>query len=362
VMIPLWALTTWLFLRSFQTRGVGFAALAGVAAAAAMLGKYWSIFLLASLVIAVLVDQRRVAYFRSPAPYVTIATGALALAPHIVWLYGNHFTAFGYALGSHPATWWSAIGSCFSYVVGALAYLVVPTLIVVALARPSVAAIRDTLWPHDPDRRLALLIFALPLLLPAIAALATREEIISLWAMGSMTLFPVVLLSSPALVISRAAAAVILGVAIALPVLATAAAPAIAVIIHQNGVSNFASHYRLVAEAMEKAWRATTDRPLRVVGSYDNLVDGVVFYLSDRPSTFEVVSPARTPWVDEARIEREGIALVCPVTLPECMRAVNERAAKNPAAKRVEVEISRRYFGVGDRPERYLIVTIPPRG
>jgi hypothetical protein len=200
------------------------------------------------------------------------------------------------------------------------------------------------------------------LLLPAIAALATREEIVSLWAMGSMTLFPVVLLSSPALVISRAAAAVILGVAIALPVLATAAAPAIAVIIHQNGVSNFATHYRLVAEAMEKAWRASTDRPLRVVGSYDNLVDGVVFYLSDRPSTFEVVSPARTPWVDEARIEREGIALVCPVTLPECMRAVNERAAKNPAAKRVEVEISRRYFGVGDRPERYLIVTIPPRG
>ena len=39
VLIPLWALTTWWFLRSFETRGAIFAALAGLAAACAMLGK-----------------------------------------------------------------------------------------------------------------------------------------------------------------------------------------------------------------------------------------------------------------------------------------------------------------------------------
>jgi 4-amino-4-deoxy-L-arabinose transferase-like glycosyltransferase len=362
VMVPLWAVTTWLFLRSFETRGTCFAAFAGLAAAAAMLGKYWSIFLLLGLAIAALLDKRRAVYFRSPAPYVTIAFGALALAPHIVWLNANHFAAFDYALASHPATLWSAIGSCFAYVVGALAYLVVPTLIVVAVAHPSRAAIFDTLWPHDPPRRLILLAFVLPLLLPAIAALVTREEIVSLWAMGSMALFPIVLLSSPRLVISRVAATIVLIVAIAVPVLVAAAAPAIAVIIHRNGVSNFAAHYRLVAEAVEKTWRETINQPLRVIGSYDNLLNGVVFYLPGQPSTFEVVSPDRTPWVDEARIARDGIALVCPIVVAECTHAVNERAAKHPAVKRVEVEISRSYFGLAGKPERYLIVVMPPRG
>src|SRR5262249_30978387 len=42
VLIPLWAATTWWFLISFETRNIGFAALAGLAAGAAMLGKYWS--------------------------------------------------------------------------------------------------------------------------------------------------------------------------------------------------------------------------------------------------------------------------------------------------------------------------------
>jgi 4-amino-4-deoxy-L-arabinose transferase-like glycosyltransferase len=361
VMVPLWAATTWLFLRSFQTHSALFAALAGVAAAAAMLGKYWSIFLLLGLAIAALAHPRRWDYLRSSAPYVTTLFGALALAPHILWLSANHFAAFGYALESHPGTWWSAIGSCFAYVGGALAYLVVPTLIALVVARPSGAAVRDTLWPHDPDRRMVLLAFVLPLVLPSIAALATREEIVSLWAMGSMTLFPIVLLSSPALVISRASAVMILGIAIVVPIIATAAAPAIAVAVHRNGISNFATHYQLIAAATEKAWREATDKPLRLLVSYDNVVNGVVFYLADRPSTFEVVTPARTPWVDEERIARDGIALVCPAAESLCMRALDDRAAKAPLSKRVETTISRSFFGAADKPERYVIVVIPPR-
>ena len=39
VMTPTWALTTWFFLRSFESRSAGWAALAGLAAAAAMLGE-----------------------------------------------------------------------------------------------------------------------------------------------------------------------------------------------------------------------------------------------------------------------------------------------------------------------------------
>ena len=54
VLTPFWALATWWFLRSFETRRVGWAVLAGIAAAAAMLAKYWSITLLAGLGVAAL--------------------------------------------------------------------------------------------------------------------------------------------------------------------------------------------------------------------------------------------------------------------------------------------------------------------
>ena len=52
ILIPLWALAMWAMLRALDTRHDGWAALAGLAAAAAMLSKYWSVFLIAALSLA----------------------------------------------------------------------------------------------------------------------------------------------------------------------------------------------------------------------------------------------------------------------------------------------------------------------
>ena len=49
MLIPLWALAMWAMLRALDTRHITWAALAGLAAAAAMLSKYWSAFLLVAL-------------------------------------------------------------------------------------------------------------------------------------------------------------------------------------------------------------------------------------------------------------------------------------------------------------------------
>ena len=42
-----------------------------------------------------------------------------------------------------------------------------------------------------------------------------------------------------------------------------------------------------------------------------------------RPATFVVTEPMRTPWVDQARIAREGIAIVCPRAEPGCVKELN---------------------------------------
>jgi hypothetical protein len=131
-------------------------------------------------------------------------------------------------------------------------------------------------------------------------------------------------------------------------------------VTHLNGVPNYAAHYRLVAEAADAVWRHTTDRPLRLVGSYNNVLYGTVFYFPERPSTFEIVSPAVTPWTDEARIARDGILIYCPTIEKLCMDALDRRAAGSRQAVRMDVEISRRFLGLPGPPTPYTIVAIPP--
>jgi hypothetical protein len=379
-MMPWWALTTWFFLCSFETQfpysaggvprhagtparwhAVVFAGLAGVAAAAAMMVKYWSIVLLAALAIAAVSDPRRKSYFTSAAPYVTVAAGIAALSPHLAWLYLHDFASFGYALDSHPATRIEALVSGLGYFAGALGYAVVPAVLIAVAAKPAPAAVAEALWPRDPPLRLAVVIFFLPLLLPMLFAVASSEEVVSLWAFGGMTLLPVVLLSSSRIVIPRLAAIRILAVAVAFPLLAVLAAPVVAVITHVNGVPNYASQYSLIADAAGKFWHDATAAPLRLIGSYDNVMNGSVFYFPDRPSTLDLLTPALTPWADDTRIAHDGILLYCPVAETRCMDAMNKRAAAAPANRRTEVDISRTFLGMSGPRTRYAIVAILPR-
>src|SRR5712671_362176 len=128
ILMPLWAVTTLWFLRSFESRRVFDAALAGLGAAACMYGKYWSVVLLIGLGVAALADSRRAAYFRSPAPWVTIAVGALALAPHAAWLIANDFAPFSYAVVVHggAASFASTLSGAFGYLTASVSYVAVP--------------------------------------------------------------------------------------------------------------------------------------------------------------------------------------------------------------------------------------------
>jgi 4-amino-4-deoxy-L-arabinose transferase-like glycosyltransferase len=228
VLMPLWAATTLWFLRSYTTRSALYAALAGIGAAAAMMGKYWSIFLVAGLVIAALVDQRRADYFRSAAPWLTVVAGLAVLAPHLVWLYQHDFAPFGYAMGIHGAKPFAeAVWGVLGYFAGSAGYLAIPVIIVLAAARPSRATIADMVWPSDSERRLAAAAFWAPLLLPAVTALASGTDITSLWSMSAWTLLPVLLLSPPAMTISGVDTRRLLAFAVALPLIMLIAAPAI---------------------------------------------------------------------------------------------------------------------------------------
>ena len=97
LLIPAWAAASYAFLRAFHDRNLLWGAIAGGAAAAAMLTKYWSIFLIIGFVVAALAHLRRLDYLRSPAPWASVVVGALIMAPNIVSLVDYDFQPFRYA-------------------------------------------------------------------------------------------------------------------------------------------------------------------------------------------------------------------------------------------------------------------------
>jgi len=360
VLMPLWAATTLWFLRSFETRRLLDAALAGAAAAAAMYGKYWSVFLVTGLGIAAVADPRRTAYFRSPAPWVTVVVGALVLAPHAAWLISNEFAPFSYASAVHRApSMTTVLPSVLSYLAGSFGYVAVPVLIALLAMRPSRAAAADMIHPATLERRLAAAAFWATLLVPIVIAIAGKFHLTSLWTMSAWSLLPVMLLSSPMVAISHRHAVRVVAFAVLFPLIALALAPAIAIAVHRIGVAPAAAHSSLLAPSVERLWRETSDRPLRLFSSYNDLNYGVAFYLPSRPLAVNALNGVPQRDLD-ARIARDGIVLVCPVHAEACIIRANARASRGPAGKRLEVEVARRFLGGAGRPARYLIVAVPP--
>jgi 4-amino-4-deoxy-L-arabinose transferase-like glycosyltransferase len=354
VLMPAWAATTFWFLRSYKTRSALYAALAGLGAAACMLGKYWSVFLLAGLFIAALIDSRRATYFTSKAPWITIAVGLVALAPHLWWLSQHDYAPFGYAMTVHgEKTLAAAVKGALGYLGGSLAYAAIPIVIVAVAARPSLTTVGEMIWPSDRDAKLAAASFWAPLLLPVVGALASGTEITSLWSMPCWTLFPVLLLSPRGVTIVGADTRRILMIAIAVPLVMLCAAPLIAIRVHSAGPAPATAHAHLLAQQIEQEWHNVTPQPLRFVGGEADLAFDVAAYAQDRPRALPEMLPPSA-----AELAQAGVALVCFAQDTGC---VNAALAHAPNGRQVESDIMRNYNGVSGKPQRYTIVIVPPR-
>jgi hypothetical protein len=301
-----------------------------------------------------LLDKRRAGYFRSVAPWITIVAGAIVLSPHVLWLFRNNFSPFGYALYVHgDKPFADTLIATLGYLVGSAGYVALPVLIVLIAARPGRKTIADMIWPADSDRRLAAAAFWGPLLLPALAALASGTEITSLWSMSAWTLLPVLLLSPPAVTVTEIATCRILAAAVVLPVAMLIASPVIAVNVQRNGPPPSSAQADLLAGEIERLWYQTTPLPLRFVGGDGGVANGVISYAVDRPRVLSDMPPP-----DAAELAHSGQVIVC---FAEDANCKSNASAKYPEARRVETEIVRNFLRMPGKPQRYTLFIVPPR-
>lgn len=379
ILLPTWTVTTYWFLRSYRTQSPTYSALTGIGAAASVLGKYWSIFLLAGLLLGALLDSRRREYFRSAAPWISVTIGLALLGPHFAWLYQNGFVPFRYALARHTSHSITASAThVFGYLLGCVGYAALPTLLILALARPSRKAIIDIIRPKNADRQLILIIFLGPLLLPIIPGLFADLSLTSLWSMSAWTLLPIVLLSSSEVHLMPMEVRRIIALALAASVAMLITAPLVAIGRQAVGVSPEEADAHMLAIETENIWHQNTTLPLRFVGC--DAADEVIAYAQDRPrqlplryfagdgSIADNVYAAAYNWPavfpDDPRVNaditRSGMALVCSVERENWLFAAKYSAGQNPKSQRSDVEITHSYLGIAGHPHRYAIFIFPP--
>ena len=361
-LLSTWPIATYCFLRAFETRGLAWSAGAGAAAALAMLGSYYSVFLIAGFVAAVLAHPGRRTYVRSASPWLAVAVGALVQAPHVQWLLATGSTSLSDLAAPHAgaptkALWKDAV--CFVEGIAAVAVLLAVYWIAV---RPDRAILRDTFWPPPPyppplagegregAGRMLVVLLAVPLVLPAVVAPLIGTALTPPWTMPAGFLLPIVLLRPKAAELTRVAAIRITALVAAITVCTLAAAPWLAWRTHAAGTREGREYYRLVSAEMTNAWHLGTGLPLRIVMGDRDLAAAVTFYSTDHPDAmggFE--TGAATPWITPERLAQDGWAAICNADDENCVAAARQRAAGKSNVQFITYSTINRYLGKGGK-------------
>src|SRR5579871_4310343 len=94
VTLPLVVLA---YLNAFEKRTWRSGIWLGLAGAAALMTKYWVLTMIGAIGLAALIHPERLAFLRSPAPWVAMATLVVAMIPHLLWLKQVDFLPLTYA-------------------------------------------------------------------------------------------------------------------------------------------------------------------------------------------------------------------------------------------------------------------------
>jgi 4-amino-4-deoxy-L-arabinose transferase-like glycosyltransferase len=305
-MMPFWPAALLFYLRARRGLGVWDALLAGAFASLTMLAKYWAIYLFAGMAVASVlgVDARR--FWRSPAPYLMAVGAAIVIAPHLYWYVsqaGGSSYAFVHDHVMNHDSFMTALGRSLRYLLGTVAYAIGPLVLFAAL-RPNWAALADTVWPADAERRQALILFAVPMVLPALANLVLPHRLTAAWTYPNWALLPVVLYGSRKLVVDAAAAATAGLVALVFGFLVLVASPVVAYQKLRAGSDPNRPDAHQVAEAAELL---AGGAPVRLFWGSAAVTGGLPFYLPNaRPLDADPLSAdGRTA------IETAGLLVVC---------------------------------------------------
>jgi len=363
VLLPVWPAATYCFLRSFETREVKWAAAAGATAALAMLGKYYSAFLIGSFVFAAICHPQRRAYFGSPAPWISAAVGLLHWDRICIgWRRQARSRSPMRSWNTAEETLFGALNEAFLFVLEAASSLALPACMWAAIAGRRLKMLPRDLRQMNPD---LLLLFGLPSgrsCFRRSPAIVVGAHMPGVWASQGLFLFVVLLVCTTSYPIERFYTVnlivIVAGMAL---VAALIVAPVHALYRNTHPLNEGRNFYRLSALELTRLWHDNLDVPLPIIGGDEGLALATAFYSPDHPLyEVELVCPT-TDEFPKAAIDR-GWAALCFAGDGACLDRMARTVSQAPRIVETEFTVQSALVGLPGAEQRVKAFIIPPSG
>jgi 4-amino-4-deoxy-L-arabinose transferase-like glycosyltransferase len=377
VTLPLVVLA---YLNAFEKRSARAGLWLGLAGALALLTKYWVLTMIGAIGIAALLHPQRLAFLRSPAPWVAIATLLVAMLPHLWWLEEVDFAPFSYAGGAYSLT---DRAQCLQLVIGYLghnaALLAVPIVLaglVLAFTpgwwaglRRQPLALMTRQWTRGPnpgvDVSQAINVWIVQFAVaigPPLGALAFIVYLKTDWGISLFFLVPLALVAIPSLRIPKIALFYLTALWLAITLAVLAAAPTIAareVADNLNSASGYSARSELARE-LTQAWHERFGSPWSEVAGTTEIGEPMTFYSPDHPKPY---TPGET-WasgltsLEEAR--QRGFIGICDTSDYRIKTCEAWMAANAADAENLVMTTQRFFHGHSGPPSTWKIYIVPP--
>lgn len=362
VLLATWPLATYCFLKSFETRRLGWAVAAGVAGALAMLGKYYSVFLIISFAFAAICHPQRRAYFGSCVPWISVIVGLASLGPHLYWLVTTGAKPCVYALATHAGkAFGPSVLAALLFIPGAAMVLVLPAVAWILIAGERLKRFSRDFRALNSGLWLLFLVSVGTMIFPAITAVALGTDMQPIWALQGSFMIAILIVCGASYAIERFHTVNLAVAVIAIGVLAAVvAAPVHALYRNSHPLHEGRNFYRMAAEELTRLWRAQSDAALPAVVGDDDLALALAFYSPDHPFYEQhLVNPGIRGPASSDVLER-GWAALCFGEDAGCIAAMEQIAARTSRFVRSEFVVRSMLLGQPGASQRFTAIIVPP--
>ena len=370
VTLPLLVLA---YLDAFEKRTVRSGFWLGLAAALALMTKYWVLTMIGAIGLAALIHPERLKFLRSPAPWVAIAVCVVAMIPHLMWLKEVDYVPLTYAgdIYGHFTRVQTAM-LVLGYVEHNLGLLALPVLIA-ALALTGISlhpqAALARIWSSGANASVkltqALNVWIIQIVVavgPPLGGLIFSVYMKTDWGISLFFLTPLALVAIPALRLPGIALFRIAATWLVLTLATLAAAPYIA--LHEitdnpNSAFSYGARSQLARE-LTQIWHNRFLSPWSVVAGTTEVGEPMTFYSPDHPAPLtpgEVWSSGLTSLAEAKRLGFIGICDTTDNRLPECEAWMAENGKD---AEQVAITTQRFFKGHPGPATTWKVYIVPP--
>src|ERR1700710_508987 len=370
VTLPLLVLA---YLHAFEKRSVRSGLWLGLAAALALMTKYWVLTMIGAIGLAALLHPDRLKLLRSPAPWVAIVTVAVAMLPHLVWLREVNFVPLTYAgevYGVSDRT--ENMQRVLGYVGHNFALLALPLALAWAQRwwrsrrQPSLFA---RVWSGGRNSGVNLsqarnvwLIQAIVAAGPPLGGLAFNVYMKTDWGISLFFLTPLALVAIPALRIQKMALFYLTAIWFVISMAVLVASPHIAareMAVNPNGAATYGARSELARE-LTQIWQTRFHSRWAVVAGTTEMGEPMTFYSPDHPAPFtpgELWSSGLTSLEEAKRLGFIGICDTTDARLPVCEAWMK---ANGKDAEQLAMTTQRFFHGHPGPAIGWKVFVVPP--